>query len=58
MKASELILLLKNLIALHGDQEVFAGGEDYPALVHSATIHNKDDGYVEKGAIKLRTRNF
>jgi len=55
MKASELVKVLKELIKKHGDQEVFAGGEDYPGKVGAVTIAT-GDAYTAKDAFKIHAR--
>lgn len=46
IKASKLIKQLQEAIKLHGDREVWTGGQDYPSGVTAVYFRNKpDDGY-------------
>jgi hypothetical protein len=50
IKASELIVLLQDIMRKHGDREIFSGGADYPAGVRCITVEKIGNGYVPKGA--------
>lgn len=48
MLASDLIVLLQQLVAEHGDHEVFAGGTDYPGGVQGVGFNERGDPYQPK----------
>lgn len=53
IKASQLVKKLQDLIKAHGDQEVIAGGDDYPRGVVGARLQKKDNPYVPKGTFYI-----
>lgn len=55
MKISELIELLKQMKAQHGDVQVFAGGGDYPDGVRGVYYvpFGKGNGYVPENSVKV-----
>ena len=53
IKASELIKLLEQKIAEHGDKEVYSGGQDYPEGVNYVSYRPKGDGYVPKDSFYI-----
>lgn len=57
IKISELIRELQAMKELHGDVEVFAGGEDYPGGVNGVSYIPKGEGngYVPDNSVKIHT---
>jgi hypothetical protein len=53
IKASELIIRLQNQIQLHGDCEVFSGGQDYPEGVKEVVHDPKGDAYHPKNCFRI-----
>jgi hypothetical protein len=53
IKASELIKMLQRQMELHGDCEVFAGGEDYPGGVNAVWYDAKGDAYHRPNCFKI-----
>lgn len=56
IKASELIKQLENLVAQHGDKEVFVPSGTFPSGVGGAIVEKRENGYVPMGAIVLWTK--
>lgn len=57
IKASELVKQLQQLIEEHGDQQVFAGGGDYPGGVGGVDVQRDRNPYVPKGVFYIRSRS-
>lgn len=55
IKISELIAELQAMKALHGDVQVFAGGEDYPGGVSGVSYVQKGNGYVRSNSVTINT---
>lgn len=53
MKASELIKELEKMIKIHGDREVYSGGEDYPGGVSGVGFNKKDNAYEPAGSFRI-----
>ena len=53
IKASELIILLKKQIQLHGDLEVYSGGGDYPEGVDRVIYEAIGNSYVPKNSFRI-----
>jgi hypothetical protein len=54
IKASQLIKKLQQLVKSHGDQEVIAGGDEYPRGVIGARLQTEDrNPYVPKGTFYI-----
>lgn len=60
MKATEVIKKLEELVAKHGDVEVFSGGEDYPGKVSCLLFIDKKNAnaYYGPNCIKIYARDW
>lgn len=53
MKISELIEVLEELKKIHGDVEVFGGGEDYPGPIGGVYYVDRGDGYIRSNTVAI-----
>ena len=51
--ASQLIAILQKQIAIHGDCEVWSGGQDYPSGVKGVVYTVNGNTYVPKKSFKI-----
>lgn len=57
MKISELIDVLKVQHHLHGDIQVYSGGEDYPGRVVDVRYHHHNQTYYEPNCLVLHSED-